>query len=282
MKKTSILLCIAGIFSFLLSSCQKESTKSNAELIIKATSPVALNSASALTSFASKSALAGLPAIVFDTFLINIEDIKFEFEESNNGNNNTDDSSCNDNSDDCSCDDKSGDCPCDDACNDSTYDDIEAEGPYLIDIMSPEVLNGMVLDSYTIPNAVYDEVEFELARYGLTDNSKMIDRSVYLAGTIDGNRFRFWTNQTAKIEIEFPDQSPVSINGENAKLYIDISLGKIKANLEAMNLTSAVDGNSNGYIEIGNDDTDGNNALAKSLLKAITGCFDLDDENDED
>jgi hypothetical protein len=281
MKRISTLFSIATIVVFLASSCQKANDKSRTDLIIKAsTSQAQLLGAG--TSQASKSVSAGLQTIVLDTFLINIEDIKFEISERDTVINKKDDCTSGDDADDCSCDDKSDDCSCNDDTDCNTYDDIEAEGPYLINILSPEVLDGMVLDSYSIPNAIYDEVEFEITRYRQSDNKTMTDRSIYLAGTINGNRFQYWTNLSTDIEIEFPDQGPVSLNGENIKLYIDISLGKIQANLEALNLTSAIDRNNNGCIEIGNNDTDGNTVLSRSLLKAITGCFDLDDENDDD
>jgi hypothetical protein len=284
MKRITALLSVAVIAVIFLSSCQKESVNSNTQLIFKATNSTALKSASAGISTDTKSALAGTDIVVLDTFLINIKDIKFEFDESNAG---IRPDSCNDDcnddrNDDGECDDKSGDCPCNDDCNDSTYTNIQAEGPYLINVLSPDVLNGMVLDNFSIPNAIYDEIEFDLAPYQLTDNEKMSGRSIYLAGTINGLRFELWTNKVKEIEIEFHDQSAVNLTGETIKLYIDISLEKIKANLEAMNLGTAVDGNKNGFIEIGYNDPDGNQTLASSILNAITGCFDLDDEDCED
>jgi hypothetical protein len=265
MKRIAAFLSIAGLIVFLLSSCDKISDKSNAQLIFKSTKSSALKSAFNTVSPASKSISGGLATVVLDTFFLNIEDIKFEFDESNPGNK-TDGCSddCNDDSDDCA------------------YKDIKAEGPYLLNILSPEALNGMVLDEYSIPNAIYDEIEFNLASYHLTDNKKMTGRSVYVAGTINGKRFRSWTNIDKEVEIEFHDQSAVSLADDKIRFYIDISLEKVKANLEAINLGSAVDGNNNGYIEIGYNDPDGNHALSGSLIHAITGCFDLDDQDDHD
>jgi hypothetical protein len=262
MKRITILFSLVVILAFLLSSCEKISNKSNAQLIIKATKSTALKSASTNALPELTSAIKGVSAIVLDTFLINIEDIEFEFDESNTGFKGTDD--------------------CDDGKDDYAYKDIKAEGPYLLNILSPEILNGIVLDNFTIPNAVYDEIEFDLTNCHLTDNKKMADRSIYLAGTINGKRFKAWTNKIEEIEIEFHDQNAVSLTEEKINFYINISLEKIKANLEAMNLEAAVDGNKNGYIEIGNNDPDGNRALSGSLIHAITGCFDLDDQDDHD
>ena len=268
--------------SISLSSCDKESSNPNSEaqLIIKATTSAVLKSVSSGISTETKSALAGTDIVVLDTFLINIRDIKFEFDESNAGI--RPDSCSDDCSNDVECDDKSSDCPCNDDCNDSTYTDIQSKGPYLINLLSPDVLNGKVIDNFSLPNAAYDEIEFDLAVYELSDNIKMLGRSIYLAGTINGNRFKLWTNKSKEIEIEFHDQSAINFAGETIKLYIDISLEKIRARLGAINLGAAADGNNNGYIEIGNNDTDGNQTWAGAILKAMTGCFDLDDIDCED
>jgi hypothetical protein len=282
MKRITVLLCIIGMASIFLSSCKKESSNPNSEaqLIIKATTSAVQKSVSDGISTDTKSALTGTGIVVVDTFLINIRDIKFEFDESNAGI--RPDSCSDDCTDDVECDDKSGDCPCNEDCNDSTYTDIQSKGPYLINVLSPDVLNGKVIDNFSLPNAVYDEIEFDLAVYEFSDNTKMLGRSIYLAGTINGNRFKLWTNMSKEIEIEFHDQSAVNLTGETIKLYIDISLEKIMASLGAINLGAATDGNNNGYIEIGNNDTDGNQIWAGAILKAITGCFDLDDVDCED
>jgi hypothetical protein len=285
MKRITFLLFIIGMASILLSSCKKEGNNPNSEaqLIIKTTS-TKLKSASAGISSGTKSALAGSDNVVLDTFLINIKDIKFEFDECNSGikpdcciDDCIDD--CNNNPD---CDDKSGDCQCSNDCNDNTNTDIQLKGPYLINVLSSDVLNGKVIDNFSLPSAVYDEIEFDLAICELTNNTKMLGRSIYLAGTINGDRFKIWTSKSKGIEIKFHDQSAVNLTGETIKLYIDISLEKIMASLGAINLGALADGNNNGYIEIGNNDTDGNQIWAGAILKAISGCFDLDDVDCED
>jgi hypothetical protein len=270
MKKTIKVLTIAGITALLALSCERTNNYSTAELIIKANglaSPTGL-----------KSALDS-QAFVLDTFLINIADIKFEFDEKN--------AAINDDEGDCkdtTCSDDCDDSGCGDDCNESdkcdSLNQVYAAGPYLIDIMSPEVLNGLVLDRITLPNATYNEIEFKIDRYRLDDNKQMQDRSVYITGELNGERFRLWTDKEKKIEIELPDT--VNLTSDVVKFYVDISLAKIISTLETMNLGSAVDGNNNGYIEIGTNDPDGNHALAYSLIKAISNAFYADNENDDD
>jgi hypothetical protein len=281
MKRIATLLSIVGIMTFLMISCQKESDSSNAVLIIKTSASTTLKTAAVGTSTASKSAAGDFSEIVLETFFINIKDIELEFDESYNGSNVNHDSYDDDDDDfDDDFDDDKG--VSDDDDDDDIYDDLEFEGPYLVDIMSPEVLNGMVLDSYSIPNATYDEIEFELSPYHRTDNDEMLGRSIYITGTINEIPFKLWTNKVKEIEIEFDDDRSINLTNENIRLYIEVSLEKVKSNLQAMNLSSAADRDGDGCIEIGNDDQDGNQALSGSLIYTIAGCFNLDDDEDDD
>ena len=281
MKRIAALLSIVGIITFLMISCKKESDSSNAVLIIKASASTTLKTAAVGTSTSSKSAAGDFSEIVLETFFINIKDIELEFDESYNGSNGNHDF---DDDDDDDIDDDKGvsDDDDDDDDDDDIYDDLEFDGPYLVDIISPEVLNGMVLDSYSIPNATYDEIEFELSPYHGTDNDEMLGRSIYITGTINETPFKLWTNKVKEIEIEFDDDRSINLTNENIRLYIEVSLEKVKSNLQAMNLSSAADRNGDGCIEIGNDDQDGNQSLSGSLIYAIAGCFNLDDDEEDD
>ncbi len=265
MKKITVLLVIAGVMVLLLASCQKESNRTNVQLNIRS-SETLIKSASSDIQTVIKSSSAALSAIVIEEFLINIREVEFELDESFSGFDGSYESSDDDN---------------DEFDDDDIYDDIEFEGPYLIDIMSQDVLDGMVLDNFSLPYATFDEIELDIAPSHDLDNAKMAGHSIFVAGTIDGMPFELWTNKEEEIEIEFDDDQAVSLTQEDIKFYINISLDKIKSNLGAMNLGAAADGNNNGIIEIGHDDPDGNHELASSLLNAFAGCFDLDDQADD-
>ena len=62
-------------------------------------------------------------------------------------------------------------------------------------------------------------------------------------------------------------------------LIININMDEVLSNVD---LTTAVDGNGNGIIEIGPDDTDGNNALAEQLNDEMDDATDMDDDQDDD
>jgi hypothetical protein len=52
--------------------------------------------------------------------------------------------------------------------------------------------------------------------------------------------------------------------------------------LSQVDLSSAVDGDGDGVIEIGPDDTDGNNALASQLNDHIEEGCEMENENEDD
>ena len=130
MKRVTKLLSILVALVIFLASCQKISDRTNARLIFKATGSPS-KSASADIPTTAKSSSATLAVITLDDFFINVKDIEFEFDDDD-----------------------------DDLYDD---DDLEFDGPYLLDVLSPEVSNGIVLDDFSLPNAILEEIEFNIA-----------------------------------------------------------------------------------------------------------------------
>lgn len=263
MKRITILLCFVGIITIILTSCQKESTDSNVQIILKASGFLSKSALSDMQPM-TKSSAATLSTIELDAFFINIKDVEIELEDCYTG---SDRSSYKFDDDDDYDDDEYDD--------DDTNEDIELEGPILIDVLSPEVLNGKVLGRVSLPYVTCEEIEFDIAPSRGMGNDKMADLSIFIKGTVDGMPFEVWTDRAREIEIDFDDDRPVNL-AEEIRFLIDISLDKVRSNLETKILSTAVDGNNNGIIEIGHDDTDGNNTLSRSLLYTLIGSFDLD------
>jgi len=163
---------------------------------------------------------------------------------------------------------------------DSIVDAQELNGPFLIDLFSTKAMAGLNLGATLIPNATYEEVEFELDRCLDNTNPEMYGNSVFATGTLNGLPVKFWSRDEIEIEIDFPDSTNFKLNGADFNLYLDFSIDKAKIALSKLDFSSAVDGNKNGIIEIGPNDTDGNNKLAHYLSEAIEDLFELDREND--
>jgi len=138
MRTIKILSILAALALFMI-SCENINDARSARLIIKATdSPLKSALADASTSNSS---------IVLEAFLINIKDIELELD-----------------------DDYRGPYAGDDHGYMDDDDDIKIPGPYLIDFLSSEVLNGKVIDDFELPNVVCEEIEFHIAPYRLKNN----------------------------------------------------------------------------------------------------------------
>jgi hypothetical protein len=244
MKSLKILIGIMGLF-FLMSSCSSDtsSSPSNATLQI-----------SAKATYVNPAGRSTTDAIVLSSFKVNIRKIEFKVADAegmhheHNGHDNGQ---------------VDGD-------NDEGFfngDDTTAlNGPWELDLLNQTA----PVTTVTIPNGTYEEVEFKLSP-SLVSTSPIYNKTVEIKGTINGVPFVFWHHFDEAFSIDYHDatQNLVVTNG-SYDLVFNFDLYQI---LSSVNLSSAVDGNSNGLIEIGPDDTDGNNALATQLNQHMhDGC----------
>lgn len=275
-----LVVLIAG-FAF---SCKKnDSSQSKVLILVKSSFAEASLAKSELTgtSAISKSGTAGASAISVETFLINIKNIDIELDkEYDDGHDDMDDDNNNPDGDkdDLYDDDKGGD-----DCIDDVDDNIEIAGPFLIDLLSPEAIDGFPIASMDLPNSAYDEIEFKLDRYRLDDPEVMHNRSIFIEGELDGKPMRMWYTGDYDFEIDFPESKDhLILTGDDLKIYLDFHINNMLTSLNKVDFSSAADRNGNGIIEIGSDDTDGNSGLAHHIIDAILESCDLDDQFDDD
>ncbi|HNR42575.1 MAG TPA: hypothetical protein PKL65_10100 [Bacteroidales bacterium] len=261
MKKIFISLSFAVMTVSLLVSCSKENEMTtNLQLGIKTTQKQLTLPSAAMQESSDVQSAKGT-SLVLDKFLINIKEIEFEFEKPHSGFKGPHNCECDHNHKD----KKDHEC------------EITFDGPYIIDIVSPEALTGLLLGNFPLPSAKYEEIELDIAPSGDRSNELIGGRSVYISGKIGEKPFQLWTNAKAELEIEFPGKKKYNLTQDKASLWIKISLDRILSNLASIDLSSAADGNGNGIIEIGHDDNDGNNNLAAFVFRSFRGCFELDD-----
>lgn len=246
MKRITVL-SIAALTALTFVSCEDDNNdagKSKVQLVVKA------NTTPSVAKNTMKNSLAN--AIAIESFWVNIDEIEFDL---------TDE--------------------WEDKLNDSIVEAQELKGPFLVNLMSPEALNGFSLGTAIIPDAVYEEVEFEFDRCLDVNNKEMNNRSMYITGKINSTPFILWYNDEVEFEISLANNTAFSLNGDNVRLFIDFNITQITSSLNNLNLSSAVDGNNNGIIEIGPNDLDGNNKLAEKIIEALEESVELDD-SDED
>mgnify|MGYP001362419331 CR=1 FL=1 len=189
--------------------------------------------------------------VVLSSFKINLKEIEFEFAEGYDD----------DNGDDDSYDD------------DGFYngdDEFELNGPFELDLLNQNA----VVTTVTIPNGTYEEVEFKLHR-NTNSNSPMFNKSIEITGTINGTPFVFWHNVDEDFEIDYEDANQNLVVSNNSyDIVFNFDLNQV---LSMVDLSGAVDGDGDGVIEIGPNDTDGNQALANLIANSIEDSCDLDD-----
>ena len=189
--------------------------------------------------------------VVLSSFKINLKEIEFEFAEGYDD----------DNGDDDSYDD------------DGFYngdDEFELNGPFELDLLNQNA----VVTTVTIPNGTYEEVEFKLHR-NTNSNSPMFNKSIEITGTINGTPFVFWHNVDEDFEIDYEDANQNLVVSNNSyDIVFNFDLNQV---LSMVDLSGAVDGDGDGVIEIGPNDTDGNQALANLIASSIEDSCDLDD-----
>jgi hypothetical protein len=150
-------------------------------------------------------------------------------------------------------------------------DEFELSGPFELDLLSGQT----TITTINIPNGVYEEVEFEMAR-STDPNSELFNKSVLIKGTIGSTPFVFWHNIDEDFEIDYEDAGQNLVIADNsATLVIEFDLDAVLANVD---LSNAQDGNGDGLIEISPNDPDGNQSLANTIKDKIEEYTDLLDD----
>jgi hypothetical protein len=149
-------------------------------------------------------------------------------------------------------------------------DDVELAGPFELNLLN----NTTEITSLNIPNGVYEEVEFKMAKNTNTD-SEMFNKSVKIEGTINGTPFIFWHNVNEDFEIDYEDTNQnLVVNNGSYELVFNFNLNQV---LSQVDISNATDGNGDGLIEISPNDNDGNQSLANTIKNKIKESCDLDD-----
>lgn len=201
--------------------------------------------------------------VILTSFKINIKEIEFEFAEDYYDDNDNDDDDDNDGYDD---DDNSYD-------DDGFYgddDEFELSGPFELDLLN----QSSVVTTVTIPNGIYEEVEFKLDKNN-NSSSEMFNKSIEIKGTIGGIPFVFWHNVEEDFEIDYEDTNQnLVVNNGSYELVFNFNLNQV---LSQVDISNATDGNGDGLIEISPNDSDGNQSLANVIKNKIKESCDLDD-----
>lgn len=150
--------------------------------------------------------------------------------------------------------------------------DIELKGPFEVDLLAN---SPMQLVNVRLPYGRLEEIEFEFDK-SENPNSELYKQSMRMEGAINGMPFVFWHDFEDEIELEFDDDNGngLVIDGQNS-IVIDFNLNPVLDPTRGVDLSTAVDGNGDGVIEISPRDNDGNRALAEEMKRAIKKQIDI-------
>ncbi len=255
MKNLKVVFAILVVF-ITLTSCSSDSgtSQNTMKILAKATYTNPAN------KIGSNEVLNA--DVVLTSFTINIKEIEFKLAESE-GNDDDDNSGSDDHG--------QGDDNHDGMYNGD--DEVKLNGPWELNLLNQSA----PITTVTIANGTYEEVEFKLNK-SLVSTSPMYNKTVEIRGTINGTPFVFWHDFEQEFEIDYENNAQnLVVNNGSFDLVFNFDLNLA---LSQVDLSSAVDGNGNGVIEIGPDDTDGNNALAQSLNDHIEDATEMEDEQD--
>ena len=158
-------------------------------------------------------------------------------------------------------------------------EDVKLKGPFVLDLLDQNGFVEGLVTTVNVPNARYEEVEFKFHKN--TDAGEMNGKSILITGTINGNPFIFWHDTDEEFEIDFENAATdLVINGNTAAVAINFQLDRLFSAVKGgLDLSSAVDGNGNGVIEINPMDNDGNRERAHALKELLEDAADLIDDN---
>lgn len=159
--------------------------------------------------------------------------------------------------------------------NDTTYSDIELEGPFLVDLLSADAVTGIDLTTANIPNAVYEEIEFDFEPYDMDEPAEMKNKTILVKGTYEGTAFIIISDEELELELEYVNG--YKLDGTDSRLFIDLNLGQLITFVAAIDFTS-ITPEADGTILISKDK---NKEILEQFEKAIENSFDIEEEDED-
>lgn len=158
-------------------------------------------------------------------------------------------------------------------------EDVKLKGPFVLNVLEQTAFVEELVTTVNVPNARYEEVEFKLHKNA--EAGEMNGKSILITGTINGTPFVFWHDTDEEFEIDFENaDTDIVINANTASLAINFQLERLFSTVKGgLDLSSALDGDGNGVIEINPFDNDGNRDRAHALKNLLEDAADLIDDN---
>ena len=147
-------------------------------------------------------------------------------------------------------------------------DEIQFRGPYQIDLLDGTDALTQTIGNATVPDGMYKELRFKFHKdEDLSVDAPLYDKSIFIAGTIDGKPFEFWHDTSENLDLG--RETGVEVIDGVVNFTVTFDMSQFLSSLNEIDLSLAADGNEDGLIEIYPNDEDGNQDLAYDLKENI-------------
>ncbi|KEO73197.1 hypothetical protein [Anditalea andensis] len=142
--------------------------------------------------------------------------------------------------------------------NDEAELSLSASQPQINTLISSGNHRTAILGEGSTPNGNYTEIAFQLyPNKNASSDSFVRDKSLYILGSYNGRPIRIWLTSEDTFRVPADTPNGYVINAD-ADLILRFNLVKL---LENVNIETARDRNSDGFIDIGPNNVDGNSDI---------------------
>lgn len=151
---------------------------------------------------------------------------------------------------------------------------IHFQGPYDVDLLDNTDVLTQTIGSIEVENGTYKTIRFKLHKSKDVDaSSPLYDRSVYVAGNIDGVPFEFWHDTSENFDIE--SSSGFVVSGNTLDISVNFSIDAFLNSVHQIDFSIAQDTDGDGIIEINPDNDDDNGDIADQFKDNIKMAADI-------
>lgn len=146
------------------------------------------------------------------------------------------------------------------------------KGPYELDLLDSTDALTQTIGEVDVPDGSYRDIRFKLHKSKeLETTDDLYNRSLYAAGYIDSIPFIFWHDITGLVYVT--SDSSFTVSDSELDVTITIDMDDFLNNINTVDLSTAVDGNGDGIIEIAPGGVDGNRDIADKMKFNIIKGF---------
>jgi hypothetical protein len=155
-------------------------------------------------------------------------------------------------------------------------DEIQFRGPYQVDLLNGSDALTQTIGTAFVPDGLYKELRLKFHKNeDLPDTDELFEKSIIIAGTIDGTPFVFGHDTTENLDIG--RSTGVEVIDGTVNFTVTFNISQFLNSFNEIDLSLAKDNNQDGVIEIFPNDEDGNQDIADKLKENIKATADIID-----